>query len=187
MPVLHSHRKVGVSVDKENRETNDFYPTPALGILALIGAERFHGTIWEPAAGDGAISQMLEDFGYTVISTDLIDRGYCEHGVNFFTETQPRAPNIVTNPPYKYATEFVQHSLSLTTGKVAMLLRLSFLEGNKRAKLFKHHPPARVWVFSRRLKFHRPGWIDSGAGGMVAYAWFVWDHGYKGKPEIGWV
>jgi hypothetical protein len=41
-------------------------------------SERFNGDIWEPACGDGAMSRELAAAGHTVISTDLVDRGYGE-------------------------------------------------------------------------------------------------------------
>lgn len=78
----------------------DFYPTPPEATRALLSVERFSGTIWEPACGDGAISKVLLAHGYSVVSTDLIYRGFGTGGVNFLTQTQTRARNIVTNPPY---------------------------------------------------------------------------------------
>jgi hypothetical protein len=105
-------------------------------------------------------------------------------------EHQPRAPNIVTNPPFKLAVPFVRHALRLTTGKVAMLLKIAFLEGQERAKLFSNSPLARVHVFSQRLAFVPGGTTGArklDGGGMMAFAWFVWEHGYSEPPRIGWL
>jgi hypothetical protein len=88
--------------DAQNRETHDFYPTWPAATRALLSVERFDGAIWEPACGDGAMSKVLEAAGHEVISTDLIDRGYGEGGRDFLMEWQPRAPNIVTNPPFRW-------------------------------------------------------------------------------------
>jgi tRNA G10 N-methylase Trm11 len=82
------------------REPFEFYPTPPEATRALLSVERFEGTIWEPACGDGAISKVLEAAGYYVISTDLIDRGYGTGGVDFLKTTEALGRNIVTNPPY---------------------------------------------------------------------------------------
>jgi hypothetical protein len=60
---------------------------------------------------------------------------------------------------------FVRKSLELSTAKVAMLLRLACLEGNERRTIYEQSPLARVWVFSRRLQFRRPGWEDTGEDG----------------------
>lgn len=172
------------------REKDDFYPTPRRGIDALLSVEKFNGPIWEPACGDGAISLALEAAGYDVLSTDLVDRDFGTSGIDFLMEWQPRAPNIITNPPFKLAVPFVRKSLDLTTGKVAMLLKIAFLEGIERSRLFADSPLARVHVFSQRLAFV-PGGTTSNrkldGGGMMAFAWFVWEHGYTGKPELGWI
>jgi hypothetical protein len=163
----------GQAPDAENREKDDFYPTPPEGTRALLSAERFDGPIWEPACGDGAISKELIAAGYEVHSSDLVARG--------------RAPNIVTNPPFKLALPFIERALGLTTGKVAMLLRLAFLEGRERRRFYESTPLARVLVFSGRLKMFRGGDTANEGGGMIAFAWFIWDHAHKGPPTLGWV
>jgi hypothetical protein len=178
----------GIIPDAINREKDDFYPTPPAGTRALLSVETFEGKIWEPACGDGALSNVLLDAGYEVTSTDLIDRCYGEHGVDFLMEAQPRAPNIITNPPFKHADEFALKALSLTTGKVALLCRLSWLEGKKRRQMFESTPLARVWVFAGRLNMQRGRQPHKGeSSGMIAFAWFVWEHGHKGPATLGWV
>ena len=109
------------------REPHEFYPTPPEATRALLSVERFDGPIWEPACGDGAIAKVLTRTRHHVVSTDLIDRGYGVGGINFLTETAPRAKHVVTNPPYGHglADQFVLHALRLTHdtgGHVAMLL-----------------------------------------------------------------
>jgi len=177
-------------VDGYVREKDDFYPTPERATLALLKAEQFIGPVWEPACGDGAISKLFEAAGHTVVSSDLVDRGYGETRVDFLMEYKSRAPNVVTNPPFKLAVPFVKHALGLTTGKVAMLLKIAFLEGQERAALFRGSPLARVHVFSQRLAFVPGGTSEArklDGGGMMAFAWFVWDHGYAEPPRIGWI
>lgn len=174
-------------IPSEEREKDDFYPTPPAGTRALLAVEKFTGPIWEPACGEGDMSRVLEQAGYDVISTDLVNRGYGETRVDFLMEHHPRAPNIVTNPPFKLAEQFTRHALSLTTGKVAMLARLAWLEGQARRDLFEQTPLARVWIFAGRLGFDRAKLADKGKGGMIAFAWFVWDHSHTGAPEIGWI
>lgn len=179
-------RLIGADVTTK-REKDDFYPTPPEATEALLRAESFRGDIWEPACGDGAISQVLEAAGYRVASSDLVDRGYGQVGVDFLMEYQGRATNIVTNPPFKLAVPFVRKALDLTTGKVAMLLKIAFLEGVERAALFQHSPLARVHVFSRRVTFRNASRGDVNGSGMMAFAWFVWDHEHKGPPTLGWL
>ena len=185
---LQRSRLVGANLG--NREKDDFYATPSASTEALLKAESFEGDIWEPACGNGAISSVLAARGHRVSSSDLVDRGFGDTGVDFLMEWKPRAPNIVTNPPFKLSTQFVQKALQLTTGKVAMLFKVGFLEGIERGPLFDVAPFARLWVFRRRQSFLRGG-VErvsmNGAGGMIAYGWFVWEHGYTGKPTLGWI
>jgi hypothetical protein len=174
----------------QDREKDDFYATPPESTEALLRVEQFEGSIWEPAAGQGHLSKVLEAAGHEVISTELVDRGFGETGVDFLMEWRPRAPNIVTNPPFKLSSQFVRNALRLTTGKVAMLLKIGFLEGVERADVFDAAPLARVWVFRRRQSFLKSGIHKTnmnGKGGMIAYAWFVWEHGYQDKPTLGWI
>jgi hypothetical protein len=174
----------------QDREKDDFYATPPESTEALLRVEQFEGSIWEPAAGQGHLSKVLEAAGHEVISTEMVDRGFGETGVDFLMEWRPRAPNIVTNPPFKLSSQFVRNALRLTTGKVAMLLKIGFLEGVERADVFDAAPLARVWVFRRRQSFLKSGIHKTnmnGKGGMIAYAWFVWEHGYQDKPTLGWI
>jgi hypothetical protein len=169
-----------VSPDRPNTEKDHFYPTPPQATQSLLALEELPQWIWEPACGDGAISKVLLERGHSVVSADLVDRGYGEVGHDFLMERTLRAPAIVTNPPFKLAEQFVEHAIELGAEKVCMLLRLAWLEGVTRKALFRRTNLSRVWVSSRRLSFARGG-TDTGAGGsgMVAFAWFVWE---KGPP-----
>lgn len=195
--------------DPVNRETHDFYPTWPAATKALLSVERFDGPIWEPACGDGAMSKVLEAAGHEVISTDLIDRGYGEGGRYFLMEWAPRAPNIVTNPPFRWAVEFTDRALMLTrpsvndavaagaigaswvaprTHKVALFLRLAFLEGVERGRWFPKTPLARVWVMSRRVPFAKgEAATEATQAGPLAFAWFVWEHGHSGPWQGGFL
>ena len=187
MAVAQAHRSVGVAVDHENREKDDFYPTPPAATHALLMAETFTGAIWEPACGDGAISRVLVKWGYEVVATDLVARGEGIPRVDFLMETKSLAPNIITNPPFKLVSPFIRKALDLTTHKTAMLLRLSCLEGAERGEIYDESPLARVWVFRRRITMWRNGVANSHSGSMVAFAWFVWDKAHSGPPTLGWL
>jgi hypothetical protein len=163
------------------RPEGDFYPSPREATTGLLSVETFTGDIWEPACGDGAISKVLEEFGHTVISTDLIDRGYGDGGKDFLKSFDTCA-NVITNPPFTLGEEFVTHALTLTTGKVAILGKLQFLEGAKRKKMFERTPLKSVYVFSKRLTMTRNGEKMKNSG-MIAFAWFVWDHAHEGAAD----
>ena len=164
----------------------DYFPTPEWATYALIANEQFKGSIWEPACGDGAMSRVLETMGLPVRSTDLFDRGYGDTGVDFL-KANHTADNIVTNPPYNSAEAFVKAGLLQTNRKMALLLRLAFVEGaNRQRTIFAETPPTRIWVFSERITFYPAGAIRQGSG-TTAYAWFVWDKQNIGKTEMRWL
>ena len=166
-------------------EGPDFFPTPKWATFALIDNEQFEGEIWECACGNGAMSHVLEETGCSVSSSDLYDRGYGDAGVDFLTVTR-RADNIITNPPYNSAEGFVANGVKLARRKFALLLRLAFLEGGKRARtIFAACPPSRVWVFSERITFYPIG-VEVKGSGTTAYAWFVWDKDASSGTELHW-
>ncbi len=164
----------------------DFYPTPRWATYALIENEKFVGDIWESACGDGAMSNVLSETCSNVRSTDLFDRGFGEGGIDFRTSSDT-ADNIVTNPPFNAAEEFVHAGLKSAKHKFALLLRLAFLEGAGRQRtIFDETPPAKVWVFSERITFY-PKNAERKGSGTTAYAWFVWDKEKTGPTELCWL
>ncbi len=132
--------------------------------------------------------KSLVRHGYDVVSRDLVDRGYGEVKDFLFMNNEQWDGDIITNPPYAFAQEFVEQALKMIQPgrKVAMFLKLTFLEGKKRAELFKSTPPIRVWVSSSRLKCAMNGDFDSFSSSAAAYGWFIWEKGFKGHPEIRW-
>ncbi len=165
---------------KEARRDHNFYETDPVYTKALLRVEPLLAkpkVIWEPACGRGAISQVLEAAGHTVVSTDLVDRGYGDTGVDFLMETAaPKGVKIIlTNPPYNLAPEFIRHGLSLAP-TVIMLLRMAYIEGTSRSDMLDHHL-ARVWCGSDRPPMmHRedaPEEVKTMEDARVAFAWFV--------------
>lgn len=170
---------------KSEREQNDFYVTPRIAIDNLIKLENFSNKILEPACGDGAISKVLMANHKIVKSSDLYDRGFGE--VKDFFNYDYWDGDIITNPPYKIALEFAEHSLSIIPKgkKVAMFLRLLFLEGKKRGKFFRKNPPTKVYVSSSRLSCNKVGKVENYSS-AVAFAWFVWEKGFEGNTIVKW-
>jgi hypothetical protein len=171
---------------KADLDGPDFFPTPAWATHALVDNERFEGRIWECACGDGEMARVLQEVGYSVRASDLHARGFGTPGVDFLKAARP-VDNIVTNPPYNAAEAFVAHGLKLARRKLALLLRLAFLEGANRANtLFLRTPPSRVWIFSERITFYMKDAARAGSG-TTAYAWFVWDKTAESPPELRWL
>jgi hypothetical protein len=169
-----------------DREENDFYPTPESATQELLNRVKLTGDVWECACGDGAMSNVMIKNGYSVYSSDLIDRGYGETGIDFLTSTR-KADNIVTNPPFNLATEFTLKAFELSRGKVIMLSKISYLEGLKRKEqIFNKKKLEKVLVFSRRVPFKKKS-SNSKASGLMAFGWFIYDVNYNGLPTIDWI
>lgn len=186
------YKTLGASnhTDKE-RQSEDFYATEPRAAELLLELEDFNENIWECACGEGDLAKVFVEHGHNVKSTDLIDRGYGEGEVDFLQCTEVFDGDIITNPPYKYAKEFVEKALELVPEghKVAMFLKLQFLEGKARRELFEKYPPKTVYVASGRLLCAKNGDFEgmkAGGGSAVAYCWYCWTKGFKGAPTIKW-
>lgn len=171
----------------EPREQNDYYATDPKAIDYLFDKVSFSGDIWEPACGEGHLSKRMIEHGKTVFSSDLIDRGFGVGGVDFLKCDEVFSGDIITNPPYKYAKEFTEKALQLVGdgGKVAMFLKIQFLEGKARRSFFEENPPRKILVSTTRILCGKNGVFEGTSA--VCYAWFVWEKGYKGNPEIEWI
>lgn len=183
------------------RVAGDFYVEPAWAVEALFAAERFVGSVFDPAAGVGTIVGASRERGFNTFGADLADRDAPEkfhiHVANFLEINQDftATDNIISNPPYADAENFVRVALNVARHKVAFLLRLPFLESKRRADLFEETPLARVLVFANRVPI-APGhdlpydWNQEGAkhaGSKTAYAWFVWDKDWMGPSQLRWL
>lgn len=159
------------------REPNDYYATDSIAIDALLSKAKLSPKVWECACGEGHLSKRLIEYGYDVKSTDLIDRGYGVGGVDFLLCKEQFDGDIVTNPPYKYAKEFVEHSLSIIPRgrKVFMFLKLQFLEGKARRKLFDTGQLKTLYVSSSRILCAKNGQFDvmKKRGGERTSIWMV--------------
>ena len=173
----------------DERAAYDYYATDPQAVEMLLALESFAPLIWEPACGEGHISKVLTANGYEVISTDLIYRGYGEpEPMDFLTETFPDFEgDIITNPPYSAGLEFVERALETVRpgGKVAMFLKVQFLEGKRRGELFAKTPPRTVYISRSRLACAKNGDF-SHTEKAIAYAWYVWEKGFTGDPVIKW-
>lgn len=181
---------------EEEREENDYYATSPIAIDKLLTVEQPSRNIWECACGEGHLLNRLKELGYNAFGTDLVDRGVGTAPRDFFDFTKEQVGSevdILTNPPYKYAKEFVLHALDLVAEcrKVYMFLKLTFLEGKARyQELFSKYPPKTIYVFSERVMCAKNGEFEkmkAGGGSAVAYAWYVWEKGYSGDTIVKWI
>ena len=177
------------------RAENDFYATDPKTLEIFLEALKrdnlkLHNYIWECACGKGNLSKVLEEKGYKVISSDLIDRGYGRSEIDFLKiKSNEWRGDILTNPPYKYAKEFVEKAIEITRigAYVIMLLKIQFLEGKDRRKLFDKYPPRYVYVNSSRQLCYLNGDMSNKMSSATCYCWFIWENGFKGEPIIRWI
>ncbi len=171
------------------RESNDYYATDPIAGRLLLKVEPDLSNIWECACGAGHLAKVFVEAGKLYKATDLIDRGYGTVEDFLSNDESYHNGDIVTNPPYKYAQEFVEHALSKVDNgrKVCMFLKVLFLESQSRKKLFTVYPPKTIYISSSRINCAKNGDFKTYNSSAIAYAWFVWVKGYKGETVIKWI
>jgi hypothetical protein len=169
----------------------DLYETPSVAVEALLRVEKIPHRVWEPACGRGAIVNVLRAQGHEVVASDIADYGLPitppgYYGRDFLLERKlPKGCEcIVTNPPFMIVERFVAHALDLAP-LVVMLLRLAFLESERRCGILEGRGLRAVHVFRKRLPMmHRDQWAGRKANSGMAFAWFIWDHNHTGPTVI---
>ena len=135
---------------KQEREAMDYYATEPKAIDLLAAKFDIPHRVWECACGGGSLSQRLKERGHEVISTDIIDRGYegfngeCDFLSRLFHPKIEGDYAIVTNPPYKFVTEFVLTALDVLPDGcyLCLFLKTTALESRGRwEKIYKTTPP----------------------------------------------
>lgn len=176
----------------EEREIHDYYATDPQAALDLAEREQLDVNIWECASGGGHLVDMFKGMGFNVYSTDLVDRGAQDRLIDFLNTNEAFSGDIITNPPYKFADEFILKALDLIPvgNKVCMFLKLTTLEGQRRYnKIYRKYPPTRIWVYSHRIQCGKSG--EFSGSSAVAYAWYVWEKQPEGttypKTTIDWI
>lgn len=173
----------------EVRETHDYYATEPRAAELLLELEDFSENIWECASGEGHLAEVFRNAGHNVKCSDIVDRTGDTEIIDFLTYEGTFDGDIITNPPYKFAQAFVEKALDIIPdgNKVAMFLKLQFLEGKGRRELFEKYPPKTVYVASGRLLCAKNGEFErmkAGGGSAVAYCWYLWEKGYNGPITL---
>lgn len=181
------------------RDPHDWYVEPRWCVDALFDRLELRPgeSIWDPACGSGTIIASAIDHGLVARGTDLIDRSaHCDFEQDFLADHWPiyeyqlTIDNVVTNPPFKHAIEFVERGLQVARRRVVILARLAFLESERRMRFFERTPLSQVMVMGPRISMP-PGHLHTpeadAQGGQVAFCWLVWDKQHRGDPTIGWL
>ena len=180
------------------RQSLDYYATDPVAIDRLLTAYDIPQFVWECACGGGHLVQRLIAAGRDVVATDIVERELQIYRLDFLkVEKAPQWLTgdccILTNPPYKYATEFVEHSLDLLPAgcPAIFLLKTTALEGKGRwERLYSKGWLHSVYQFRERLLCAKNGDFDSmraGGGSAVSYAWFVFKKEHCATPTIYWI
>lgn len=176
----------------KERVALDFYATDPMAIDRLANAVQLPNVIWEPCCGQGHLSKRLSERGHTVISTDIVNRGYGQGGVDFFAAT--KMPNncecILTNPPYNKAERCIIHALDLLppNGQCFMFVRTLFIESESRYRnIFSLTPPKFIYQFVRRVRCAANGDFEHAGSPAQAFCWMRWIKGYNSDTILKWI
>lgn len=163
------------------RAANDLYQTEPWATEALL--RHFPVApgmvVWEPAAGNHLIADVLREHGASVITSDIktYDRDHDEIfdflGLKLFTEFR-NCDAIITNPPYgkgnRDAVTFARFALRRCRGLVALLLTAKFDFGKTRADLFAEN----TRFMAKIALVDRIQWFPGESSGTEDHAWYVW-------------
>jgi hypothetical protein len=101
---------------------------------------------------------VLQRHGREVVSTDLIDRGYGQAGLDFLLQTTALPKAIVTNPPFNRAEAFLRHAVELGIEYVAFLHKAHWLNAADRGVMIETvWCPARSYLLTWRPDFKNQG------------------------------
>lgn len=144
----------------------DACQTPPDALAPLLPFINPRWTVWEPAHGEGNITNMLCNNGLSVVSSDIIT------GQNFF-EYQPAAWDcLITNPPYSIKYEWLKRCYEL--GKpFALLMPVEMLGTVTGGTMFQEYGIEMIFIAPRvNFKMPHQGW--DGGGAQFPTAWFCW-------------
>lgn len=171
------------------RQSEDFYATEPKAAELLLEIIPELNNIWECACGQGHLAKVFDNVDKLGKATDLVDRGYGATEDFLLSKEPYHNGDIVTNPPYKYAKEFVEKALELVdVGRyVCMFLKVLFLESRSRKELFIKFPPKVIYISSSRINCAKNGDFNTYTSSAIAYAWYIWQKGYSGESVVKWI
>jgi hypothetical protein len=183
-----------------DRHPDDWYVEPTWVSERLFEAEAFDGSIHDPACGQGHIVKSAKAAGYVAAGADLIKRSpECLWQRDWLVEDEFDGPfkNIVSNPPFKLCDDrkagthpFVERCLERAERKVALLMPSNWIQGDKRSRWLETTPLYRIYFISPRPSMPPGPALAAGmkpGNGTTDYAWFVWLHGFNGRPTTHWL
>ena len=184
----------GIIGRKKSNDEFDLYETPSWATELIInrlledGVIDTSNAITECCSGAGAISKVLENKGFKVLSSDVQEQDfiYGNKGVDVYKIADKSIETIVTNPPYNLMTKgnMLTEFLRITEDKVILLLNIYYLSSKDRYELLKNSPLKYIYIHSDRVTMFPYGEEKPKSTGTKMFAWYVWEHDYKGEPII---
>jgi hypothetical protein len=177
------------------REANDFYASDPQCAIDLLNVLPELDQIWECSCGQGHLAKEFDKVGKLARASDLIDRNYGEIqdflNTGVFEANKATKPflDIVTNPPYSLAEAFLLQAMGLLQENryYCALLKITWLEGKARRKIFEQYPPKFVYVYSQRINCAKNGEFNKYKATAICYCWYIWQKGFKGDTVVRWI
>ena len=179
-----------VTASNYARAENDLYQTEPWATEALLRHFPVAGLrVWEPAAGNHLMADVLRENGATVMTSDIATYDRQHDAIFDFLKLrqhyEPGIDAIITNPPYgrgnRDAVLFAELALERCDGLVALLLTAKFDFGKTRAHLFRDNTRFQAKI----ALLDRISWAGNGETGTEDHAWYVWGRSMT-QPVMHW-
>jgi hypothetical protein len=178
-----------------SRVEKDLYPTPRWVTEALLAHIDIAGLrIWECAAGEGQMAEVLKAAGANVFTSDIEARGYkLDAELDYVTGQAPdqRFNATITNPPFGprgvLARLFVEAGLRRLPicPFLALLLAVDYDSGKTRQHLFRGCPyfAGKIVLTDRIVWFENPD--PKKEAPKENHAWYLWSwNAIRGRPPV---
>ena len=194
----------GLSITgRKKNDVYDFYETPtwatekALDAMLRDGYITKQDSILEPCSGAGAISSVLEKYGFeNVKNSDIQTADFVrgEKGINVYDIEDNSCDVVFTNPPYNLMTlkeckggSLLKEFLRISRQKVVLLVNIFFLSSKDRKELLENSHIQHMYIHSDRVTMFPYGKEKPKNGGMKMFVWVIWNKQYNDKPTFSWI
>lgn len=188
---------------RKKNDVHDFYETPiwatekALDAMLRDGYITKQDDILEPCSGAGAISSVLEKYGFeNVKNSDIQTADFIrgEKGINVYDIEDNSCDVIFTNPPYNLMTlkeckggSLLKEFLRISRERVILLVNIFFLSSKDRKELLENSHIQHIYIHSDRVTMYPFGEEKPKNGGTKMFVWVIWNKQYNDKPTFSWI
>lgn len=188
------------NIKGEHARTETFRtPSAPTDLLLAYVPHWFTGRGLDPSAGDGRMIREIIRRGnrnsHALCDIRSEERKawkdlkLCERHIGDYLDWTPsgKFDFLITNPPFVPSQHFVAKALHEVNGMICILQSLAFQGTAERSRWLKFESGLR-YVLNLPT---RPRWeLDSGekpTANIWQYAWFVFEPGYSGLPQMDWL